>query len=226
MKLEDLNVLYAEDEQGIQTTVTEILELYVNSVITANDGEEAVYLHETHKPSILLMDINMPYLDGLSALKKIRQNDIHTPAIIMTAHTEQHYLLEAVELHITKYLVKPFDKNALLDALNACVELLGKKQGEEIALCDGIFFDYQKQCIRKDDEEISLNKKERLLLNLFLNNKNKTLRYDEIEYHVWEDEATPEAMKSLIKDLRKKTSRELIKNEPKIGYRLVIENDK
>lgn len=222
MRLEDLNVLYAEDEKGIQSVVTEILELYVNSVITANDGEEALYLYETHKPSILLMDINMPHIDGLSALEKIRQNDIHTPAIIMTAHTEQNYLMQAVELHITKYLVKPFDKNALLDALNACVELLSQKQGEKIALCEGILFDYEKQCIQKDNEEISLNKKERLLLNLFLNNKNKTLRYDEIEYHVWEDEATPEAMKSLIKDLRKKTSKELIKNEPKIGYKMVM----
>lgn len=226
MRLEDLNVLYAEDEQGIQSIVTEILELYVNSVITANDGEEAVYLHNIHKPSILLMDINMPHLDGLSALKKIRQTDIHTPAIIMTAHTEQNYLLKAVELHITKYLVKPFDKNALLDALNACLNLLSQKNDEKITLCKGVFFDYTKQCIIKENEEIALNKKERLLLNLFLNNKNKTLRYDEIEYHVWEDEATTEAMKSLIKDLRKKTSKELIKNEPKIGYKLEIKDDK
>lgn len=224
MKLEDLTVLYAEDENAILQTVTEVLELYVNKVITANDGEEAIELYETYKPSILLLDINMPHKDGLSALKQIREKDINIPVIIMTAHTEKEYLMNAVELYITKYLVKPFDKDALLDALNACVELLQNKNDEVLELSNDIKFNYTKQTIIKNGEEISLNKKERLLLNLLIENKNKVLTYESIEYHVWEDIVSMDALKSLIKDLRKKTSKELIKNISKIGYKLEINN--
>ena len=224
MKLEDLTVLYAEDENAILQTVTEVLELYVNKVITANDGEEAIELYETYKPSILLLDINMPHKDGLSALKQIREKDINIPVIIMTAHTEKEYLMNAVELYITKYLVKPFDKDALLDALNACVELLQNKNDEVLELSNDIKFNYTKQTIIKNGEEMSLNKKERLLLNLLIENKNKVLTYESIEYHVWEDPVSMDALKSLIKDLRKKTSKELIKNISKIGYKLEINN--
>ena len=220
MRLEDLTVLYAEDEEGIQQTVSEVLELYVNNVITASNGEEAIELYHLYKPSILLLDICMPHKDGLSALKQIREHDIHTPVIIMTAHTEKEYLMHAVELYITKYLVKPFDKDALLDALNACVELLGQKTDSIVSLNSSVQFDHDKQVIIKNSEEISLNKKERLLLNLFLKNKNKVLSYEEIEYHVWDDVTSQEALKSLIKDLRKKTSKELIQNISKIGYKL------
>lgn len=224
MKLEDLTVLYAEDENAILQTVTEVLELYVNKVITANDGAEAIELYEIYKPSILLLDINMPHKDGLSALKEIRQKDINIPVIIMTAHTEKEYLMNAVELYITKYLVKPFDKDALLDALNSCVELLQNKNDEVLYLNNEIKFNYTKQTIIKSDAEISLNKKERLLLNLLIENKNKVLSYESIEYHVWEDPVSMDALKSLIKDLRKKTSKELIRNVSKVGYKLEINN--
>lgn len=225
MKLEDLTILYAEDENGIQETVTEVLELYVDKVITASNGEEALELYEKYQPSILLLDINMPHKDGLSALKEIRKNDINTPVIIMTAHTEREYLIDAVELYITKYLVKPFDKNALLNALESCVSLFQNKNDEIIHLSKDISFNYTKQLIIKNHQEIDLNKKERLLLNLFIKNINKTLTYEQIEYHVWDDVISMDALKSLIKDLRKKVSKEIIRNIPKTGYKLEIIDD-
>ncbi len=113
MNLEDLTVLYAEDENGIRNTVCDVLELYVDNVITACDGQEALELYKQYKPSILLLDICMPIKDGLEVLKIIRETDLATPVIIMTAHTEKEYLMNAVELYITKYLVKPFDKKKL-----------------------------------------------------------------------------------------------------------------
>lgn len=219
MKLEDLTVLYAEDEYGIQETVCDVLELYVDNVITASDGQEALELYKQYKPSILLLDICMPIHDGLEVLKIIRETDLATPVIIMTAHTEKEYLMNAVELYITKYLVKPFDKNTLLEALNACLELLSKKSEKEIALGEGISYLVESQSIKKDDELISLNKKERQLLNLLIKNPNTVLTYEELEYHIWDDAVSRDALKSLIKDLRKKTSKETVKNVSGIGYK-------
>lgn len=222
MQLEDLTVLYAEDEKGIQDTVCDVLELYVNNVIAANSGQEALELYKQYKPSILLFDICMPEKDGLEVLKEIRKDDLQTPVIIMTAHTEKEYLMNAVELYITKYLVKPFDKDALLDALDTCVKLLAQKNQEGIELSQNIKYDISCATIKKEDEELTLNKKERQLLNLFIKNPNKVLSYEELEYHIWDDVVSRDALKSLIKDLRKKTSKELIKNVSGIGYKLEI----
>lgn len=224
MNLEDLTVLYAEDEHGIRDTVCDVLDLYVNNVITACDGQEALELYKQYKPSILLLDICMPRKDGLEVLKEIRKDDLKTPVIIMTAHTEREYLMNAVELYITKYLVKPFDKDTLLNALNSCVELMSKKN-ELQKLCLDTTYDIEAQTITKNGEILSLSKKERMLLNLLLKNKNKVISYEEIEYHVWDDSVSRDALKSLVKDLRKKTSKELIKNISGMGYKLEVENE-
>ncbi|MCJ8327886.1 MAG: response regulator transcription factor [Campylobacterales bacterium] len=223
MKLEDLSVLYAEDEIKIQETITEVLELYVDNVICAKDGEEALDLYNTYKPNILLLDICMPKIDGLKVLKKIREKDLLTPVIIMTAHTEQEYLLDAVELYITKYLIKPFNKNDLVNALDECLNVLYKKQENKIKLNKKIEFNLLDNTIIKDEKKIQLNKKESLLLNLLIKSTPNIVSYEEIEYHLWQDTyVSKEAFKSIIKDLRKKTSKELIKNISQIGYKIEI----
>lgn len=220
MQLEDLTVLYAEDEKGIQDTVKDVLELYVDNVITANDGVEALELYNMYNPSILLLDICMPKKDGLEILKEIRQKDIKTPVIIMTAHTEKEYLMSAVELYITKYLVKPFDKNSLVDALNACLKVIENSFEEKLILSEGLVYNIEEQNIIKDDEIIHLNKKEILLINLLIKNMNRVITYEEIELHIWDDYVSKDALKSLIKDLRRKTSRDLIKNISGVGYKM------
>ncbi|NQY24552.1 MAG: response regulator [Campylobacteraceae bacterium] len=221
MKLEDLSILYAEDEEGISQTVGEVLELYVNKVIYAKDGQEALELYTIYKPNILLLDISMPKINGLEVLKTIRETDLFTPVIIMTAHTEQDYLLNAVELYITKYLIKPFDKHALENALDKCVDLISKKLKEVILLKENITYDIKAKSIEKEGKITILNKKESLLLNLLLKNSPHIVSYEEIEYHLWPDIAvSKEAFKSLIKDLRKKTSKDLIINISQTGYKL------
>ncbi|NQY93559.1 MAG: response regulator transcription factor [Campylobacteraceae bacterium] len=221
MNLEDLTLLYAEDENGIRDTVTDVLELYVNNVITASNGEEALEYYHLYKPQILLLDICMPKKNGLDVLKEIRKTDLQTPVIIMTAHTEQKYLMSAVELYITKYLIKPFNKTNLLEALDECLKLMSKQSSELIVLKDAITYDKQNQSITNNGKVITLNKKETKLLNLLLKNAPNVISYENIEYHIWEDlNVTKEAFKSLIKDLRKKTSKDLIRNISGTGYKI------
>lgn len=214
-----MSILYAEDEDGVRKSVSSVMELYVNKVFEASDGEEALEYYNLYKPDILLLDICMPTKDGLEVLREIRKTDMHTPVIIMTAHTEKSYLLKAVELYITKYLIKPFDKKTLLNALNECMNVMVKDLGEKIELSQQCTYNLVNKTIIKQDETIKLNKKEISLLELLIKRSPNVITYEEIEYHVWDSfDVSKEAFKSLLKDLRKKVGSEVVCNRQGIGY--------
>ena len=106
-KLQTLTVLYAEDEVGIRENIADSLGYYVKEVLQASNGAEAFDLYESNKPDIILTDIHMPVLNGIEFVKKVRQIDRDIPIVMITAHTDKKYLLEAVELHMEKYIIKP-----------------------------------------------------------------------------------------------------------------------
>ncbi len=223
MSLKNISILYAEDEDGVRKSVSSVMELYVDKVFEASDGEEALEYYHLYKPDILLLDICMPKKDGLEVLREIRKTDMHTPVIVMTAHTEKSYLLQAVELYITKYLIKPFNKKTLLDALNECLHVMAKDLGEKIELNKQNTYDFINKTIIRENEIIKLNKKEISLLELLIKRSPNVLTYEEIEYHVWDSfDVSKEAFKSLIKDLRKKTSSDVICNRQGVGYFIQI----
>lgn len=218
MSLENLSIAYAEDEDAISLNVSSVLSLYVKRVYVAKNGEELLKIYYEKKPDILLIDICMPYLDGLEALKIIRQNDKKIPAIIMSAHTEKQYLLQAVELYITKYLIKPFNKTKLLEALNQCLNLLNKTSNI-LHVNDKIKYDFLLKELVFENENVKLTKKESLLLELLLNKKGYIVTQDEIEYHVYNSfDVSSEAKRALLRDLRKKLRCDIIKTRRGLGH--------
>ena len=105
-KLQSLTILYAEDEIGIRENIADSLGYYVKEVYQANNGQEAFEIYEEKKPDIILSDIHMPILNGIEFVKKVRQTNRDIPIVMITAHTDKKYLLEAVELHMEKYIIK------------------------------------------------------------------------------------------------------------------------
>lgn len=101
------SVMYVEDEPEIQRNIAEYLGNYFGEVHLASDGQEALDQYSTHRPDVLLLDINLPNIDGLTVAKKIRESDQNTEIVMLTAFTEKEKLLKAIELKLTKYLVKP-----------------------------------------------------------------------------------------------------------------------
>ena len=112
----------------------------------------------------------------------------------------------------------------IIEALNKCMEIIERRIFSNFKLANGIFFNFQTQSIIKNDESYVLNKKESLLINLFIQNQGRIITYEEIEYHIWNNECTTAALKSLIRDLRKKTFKNIIKNYSGIGYKLELKN--
>ncbi len=117
-------ILFVEDEEATRKNYVTYLKMLFSEVYEAKDGEEAYQLYKEQKPDIMILDVNIPKLNGLELLEKIRENDYTTKAIMFTAHSDQSFLLKAVSLQLTKYLVKPVSRKELKEALDFAISEL------------------------------------------------------------------------------------------------------
>ena len=220
----NIKVLYAEDEEGIRENISFVLSLFFKEVFVAKDGEEALELFEEKKPDLLIFDICMPKMDGIEVLHKIRQSNQLIPIIVLTAHTEEAYLFRAIELNITRYLLKPFSKDALLDAIKTCILKLTQGQ-ESVILGNGYVFDFINKNLLYEQNIINLSLHELKLLQVMSTQPQKIFSFEELIEEIWGWEiVTKEALKSLVKTLRKKLPSPLIQNIFGIGYTLKRES--
>lgn len=219
-------ILYAEDEDQTRANYSNYLKRHFKEVFQACNGSEALELYKKHKPDILLLDINMPKINGLELSKIIRENDKTTRIIILTAHLEQDKLLFAAELNLTKYLPKPISRSELKEALNEAVLQLKELNGklDSISLGESIFWNKNSHKLFKEDYEIKLTKYEILLLDLLSSKVNRVFTLDEISLYLWDDlddyDNSANKLKDIIKRLRKKIPKNAIENIYAAGYKL------
>jgi DNA-binding response OmpR family regulator len=221
-KLQTLTILYAEDEIGIRQNIADSLNYYVKEVLEASNGEEAFKIFEEKKPDIILSDIHMPILNGIEFVKKVRKTNRDIPIVMITAHTDKKYLLEAVELHMEKYLVKPIELEPLLEVLEKCINVLEVNKITVLKVDENYRYDYDRKELFYKDEVIVLNKKEMCFLEMLISNQNRVVTYDELQEYVWGDDVmTDSALRSLVRNLRKKLPTDMVFNLSGVGYRLV-----
>lgn len=116
------DLLYVEDEKEVRKNYIEYLGRFFNHIYEASTAEEAYKIYEKKRPSILVVDINLPGMSGIEFMQKIRKNDHTTKAIMLTANSDVETLLSATELKLTKYLVKPVSREDLKNALHLVLE--------------------------------------------------------------------------------------------------------
>ena len=221
-KLQRLTLLYAEDEEGIRKNIADSLSYYVKEVIEASNGAEAFELYEQKKPDIILSDIHMPILNGIEFVKKVRQIDKKIPIIMITAHTDKEYLLQAVELKMEKYIVKPIELEVLFEVFRKCLQTIEFNNNITLEIDSDYVYDYDKKELKYKKEIVLLNKKEISFFELLIKNQNRIVSYDELQQKVWIDDVmTDSALRSLVRNLRKKLPTDIIFNLSGIGYRFV-----
>jgi len=217
-KLSNYRVLYAEDEVGVRKNVYELLSLLFKEVYLANDGEEAYDLFVHYQPDLVITDIKMPHLSGIDLAKKIREKDNKAHIIIITAYTEVDFMLEAIELSLLRYIVKPITESKLFDALEKFLQAKEKASMQEIA--PEWYYDTLQKSITNGMTVYELTKKEAKLIELLLQ-KDSIITYEEIEASLWENEyMSLNALRLMIKNLRKKLPEATLKNIQGIGYKL------
>ncbi len=219
--ISNYKVLYAEDEKEIRKVYVDIFKNYFKEVIEASNGSEAYKKYIEYNPDLLILDINMPILNGLDLAKKVRKENKDIKIIILSALEDKDTFIQACELNLLKYLLKPV-KNLQLD------EILTKTISEIDDLNKNILFDTKNSIIIKGDKKIKLTKNEISLLKFLTNHTSGIISNEAIVNYIWEDNIdnnndTKNKLRVLVSRLNKKVSNEIIISTYGIGYQLNYE---
>ena len=209
-----MKILLLEDNEKLNKTIKKRLELK-NYIIDAFINGEDAYKSITKGYSCFILDINVPNIDGIKILKKIRESYTEVPIIIISGTVELKIIKQAYDFGCNDFLKKPF----FIDELEIKIEKLCNIKKETISFDKDCYFDFKSSLITMNNKEFRLTKKEKLLLNLFLSKKNQVISYEEIENYVWENSfASLESIRSLIRRLRKAIGNNYIKTIIDTGY--------
>ncbi len=216
-KLNAFSVLYVEDEDGIRNNIEEILKHLFKEVATAKNASDAYKKYIQNKPDLIITDIKMGNETGIDLVKKIRETDSKTRVIVTSAHTDLDYLLEATQLHLVKYIVKPITNDNLMEALESFIK--SYDDNKIYNLNENWVFNSSKSVVSNGAEDFILTKKEAIFLKLLIT-KNRVISYEELENAICDDDSilTSNAMRLFIKNLRKKLPENFLKNMQGIGY--------
>ncbi|QSZ41375.1 response regulator [Sulfurimonas aquatica] len=220
-------LLYVEDETEVRRNYVEYLKRFFDTIYEAKDAQDALRIYKTKHPTILIIDINLPGMSGIEFLQKIRESDHTTRAIMLTANSDVETLLNASELKLTKYLVKPVSRSDLKSAIELAQEEIHNfsiTSNTIIKMKDSYYWDQENKQLMHQDVVDTLTRKEIELLSLLFSNINKIFSSDDIIYELWYDSDEPrgDALKTLIKGLRRKLPEGTIKNVFGVGYKIEL----
>lgn len=118
--LKNITILYAEDEKDLREVTHQILKGFTKKQYVAQNGQEGLELFKEHENEIdlIITDVNMPLLNGLEMVKEIKKINLNIPIIVATAFSNKEYLLEAIDIGIDKYVLKPIDISKLLQVMS------------------------------------------------------------------------------------------------------------
>ncbi|QKF72736.1 two-component system response regulator [Aliarcobacter faecis] len=222
-KYENIKILYVEDDDIARENAIEYLENFFTHIYEASNAVSALQIYEKYKPDIIVTDIQMPKIDGLEFVKRVRQKDKKVQVIVITAFCHQEYLLKAIELQLVKYLVKPVNEKDFEQALFLCINALEEDISNIVKLDAESYFDTFNRTLVVNNQIIKLRAKEILFLELLIKNKNRYVSYEEIESYIWFDSVmTKDALKTLVKNIKMKIAKDLILNLTNIGYKIGI----
>jgi len=223
-----MTLLYAEDDPQSRKNYAFVLEEYFSKVYIAEDGREALRLYYEKKPDILLLDISMPFIDGIEVAKTVRKENKEIPIIMLTAHSEKDILLRAVDLKLEKYLLKPITEAKLKEIM---LKVIGERENKDVILLrEKLWWHKENSHLTYDGQEIKLTKKEHKLIMLLLRMPGGYFMHDTLIINVWDDQIPDDShdnkLHQLIYRLNKKVNEvsnsdmQLIENSYTLGYRI------
>ena len=218
--LKNKNVLYVEDEIEVLNNIAEVLKDYFAQFYTATNGEDAYKIFFKQKIDVLLVDIELPKMNGIELIHKIRQESKETHIVVISAYTENDYFLSCIEHKIDKYIIKPLTSRKIKQLLEKLESEFYNNINNNMTILDDEFsFDHNTSQLLFNNNVIKLTKKEKELFQLLLEYRNSLLSSITIELEIWPELASSDTrVRSLISRLRAKLNHKFIETSSSEGY--------
>lgn len=213
-ELKYLNICYSRDK--LDNKINDFLILNSPNICEFKDEYDLLKLISEKKINLLIMEYNF------EITKKVRKINDKVQVFAILDKLKNEYIQESLELEQIKFIQDLTSECSLKEHLQECIKNIDSNKSNIITLKNSYTYDKYNKLLFYKNSVIQLSKKEGTLLNLLIDNENKALSYDDINECVWEGEMSQDALRSLVKELRKKTYKELIKNVSGVGYRIDI----
>jgi len=213
-----MKILLLEDEYSLRISVEEFLSDIGYEVDGFMDGVEAYDAIYDTSYDILLLDVNVPSMNGFELLRKLREDNITIPAIFLTSLTDMEDLKEGYKRGCCDYIRKPFDLEELELRIDQALASYLQNSGSLIELGSNLLYDLKKSKLTQNGEEIVLRKTEKELLEVLLKNKNSIVSTQMFQDEVWGEYVEPATIRVQLNNLKKKLPEDIIQNRRGLGY--------
>lgn len=219
-------ILVVDDEPDILEILAYNLQKEGYKVVTATNGEKAIEIAKQEKPSLIILDIMMPQMDGVEVCRTLRSDPVfdHTIIAFLTARQEDYSLIAALDVGGDDYITKPIRPRVLVSRVKALLRrsrhMISEEEAKIIQVGD-FMIDREKVIVRKEDKKIELAKKEFELLLLLVSKPGKVFSREEIFNKVWGSNVIVgnRTIDVHIRKLREKLGEKNIKTIKGIGYK-------
>jgi two-component system KDP operon response regulator KdpE len=228
-------ILLVDDEPSIQRAVAPLLRSRGYDVEVAGTAADALRLAASHPPSLIVLDLGLPDMEGTEVCRRIRAQSSSVPIIILSARGREEDKVAALDLGADDYITKPFGPEELLARIRVWLRrVMADEIPESGRLPVGdLVIDYDRHRVLRGDDEIRLTPKEFELLGFLARNPDRVLTHRVILKTVWGPNAVdqPEHLWVLVGQLRKKIEPDpshprYLVSEPWVGYRFVSDPGK
>ena len=222
-------VLVIDDEPGVRELISEALSLSEINAVQAADGLEALSFLRRERSDLLILDINMPKLDGLALLEKLRSEGMSVPVLMLSARADKADINQGLRIGADDYLTKPFSIEELVLRVKA---IMRRSKGEvaevKVLTCGPITMDFSKYSVKFNDQPVDLSPTEFKLLEQLILNRGNVVTKETLLFEVWEIDfkSNSTVVDTYISYLRKKLHLggfDGIKTVRGIGFQIVAD---
>ncbi len=212
--LRNKTILYIEDDVEVLKNISSFMQNYFLNVFSVPNAEDGLELFSSYSIDLLIVDVELPGINGIEFIKKIRETDKDISIVVISAYTKTDYLLESVELKLDGYIVKPFTSKKIYEFLEKNNTLF--KEKNDLRLTSEVTLYRDDSSLIFDKTKHILSPKEFEFLELLI--LKDLVYYDDLDF-LWEEIApSAGAIRSFIQHIRKKLPENTIKNRQNIGY--------
>jgi len=219
-----MQILIVEDEEKIANFLRRGLVEESYAVEIAADGEDALYKFEINEYDLIILDLMIPKIDGLTVCRRIREVNTSVPILVLTARGATEDKIKGLDAGADDYVTKPFSFAELSARVRALLRR-GKKADPAILTIDNLSLDPATRIAKRGNKTIALTAREYALLEYFMRNPNRVLTKTELLEHVWDYnyDGLSNVLETYVKYLRKKLNvhaeeKELIHTMRGSGY--------